>query len=212
MAKNISVIHDMINLVIRKGLTGYYPPEDIDKAVYKASNDLFNMEFKKYEETQEVSDSLAVFKSNPTLLTIDGNGQSPYPANYRHVTEMLCTSSLTGEAKEIDTAMLGRKLNNPNTPPTLQYPIFSLYSSYIQFYPITITNVSIVYLKTPIYPMYAYTIVGGRYVYNDSASIDVEWNTTDINKVALRALEVMGITLDDATLAQFGMQQEKDNE
>lgn len=212
MAKNISGIHDMINLLAKKGLTGYFPPEDIDKAVYKASNDLFNEEFKKYEETQEISDSLAVFKSNPTLLTIDGNGQSPYPDNYRHVTEMLCTSSLTGEAKEIDTAMLGRKLNNPNTPPTLQYPIFSLYSSYIQFYPVTIANVSIVYLKTPLQPIYAYTIVSGRYEYNDSASVDVEWNTTDINKVAMRALSVMGITLDDTVLAQFGELQQKDNE
>jgi hypothetical protein len=212
MAKNIQVIHDMINLLARKGLTGYFPPEDIDQAVYKASNDLFMVEYRKYEQTQEISDSLAVFKSNPTLLTIDSNGQTNYPANYRHVTEMLCTTSATGEVKEIDTAMLGRKLNNANTPPTLQYPIFTLYSTYIQFYPVTVSNVSIIYLKAPVQPVYAYTIVDGRYVYNDSASVDVEWYTTDISKVTMRALEVMGVVLDDSILAQFGMQQEKDNE
>lgn len=213
MAKYIQGIHDFLNDLCKKGLTGYFPPEEIDRAVYNASKDLYLVEYRRYEETQELTDSFAVFKSDPLALSINSStGQANYPNDYNHLTNMLCPTSLTGEVKEIDDGMVGRKLTNPNTPPTLQYPICVLYDTYIQFYPFTVTGVTMTYLRDPIQPVYAYTIVSGRYEYNDSASVDIEWRVTDQNKVTMRALKFLGITLDDATLAQFGELQQKDNE
>jgi hypothetical protein len=213
MAKNIQGMHDFLNLLYRKGLTGYFPPLEIDVAIYNASKDLYLVEDRKYELTQELTDTFAVFKSTPLPLTIPSNGQYPYPDDYNHLIGMLCSTSLNGIVQEIDEGMIGLKLANPLTPPTLQYPCCVLENDYIQFYPnSSITGVTMTYLKYPIQPVYAYTIVNGRYVYNDSASVDVEWRITDINKVTIRALEYLGITLSDQVLAAFGDSIQKKNE
>lgn len=211
MAKYIQGIHDFLNLLERKGLTGYFPPEEIDIAVYNASKDLYLVEYRKFEETQEITDSFTVFKSNPLLLTIT-SGQATYPSDYKHLVGLLCPTAANGIVQEIDEGMIGLKLANPITPPTLLYPCCVLENTYIQFYPGNVTGVTMTYIKNPIQPSYAYTIVGGRYVYNDSASIDIEWGVTDQNKVTMRALKYLGITLDDATLAQFGDLIQKENE
>ncbi len=60
--------------------------------------------------------------------------------------------------------------------------------------------------------MYAYTIVNGREVYDDTNSVDVEWNVTDQSKVTFRALSILGITLSDSDLTQFGLVETKSNE
>lgn len=211
MAKYIQGIHDFLNLLERKGLTGYFPPEEIDLAVYNASKDLYLVEYRKFEETQEITDTFAVFKSDPLPLTIV-SGQASYPSDYNHLVGLLCPTAANGIVQEIDEGMIGLKLSNPVTPPNLQYPCCVLENSYIQFYPSNTTGVTMTYLKDPIQPVYAYTIVAGRYVYNDSASIDIEWRVTDQNKVTMRALEYLGITLDDATLAQFANMEQKQNE
>ncbi len=209
MAKFIKNMHDLVDLLTAKGKTGYFPRVDIDLAVYAASKDLFDKEYDVYQATKKITDSMGVFLSNPTTMTVDGFGQVNIPADYLHATSI--TGGTVGwPVSEMDEATLALRINDPLCPPTAEYPICKFYKTYIQFYPITLTGIKMTYLKNPIQPVYAYDVVDGREVYDDAASVDIEWNVTDQNKVTMRALEILGITLSEQDLTQFAMVKSKE--
>ncbi len=68
------------------------------------------------------------------------------------------------------------------------------------------------YLKLPVQPIYAVTIVNGREVYDDVNSVDIEWNGIDITKVSTRALSILGINLEDLKLVEWSEAKETKNE
>lgn len=208
--KYIKSIHDLIDLLTKKGKTGYIPRVDIDIAVYTASKDLFREEYRLYEQNQEISDSLTPFKTDPTTLTPNGSGQATKPADYLH-----CTSIRAGnyDVDIIDEAFIGNKLIDEICPPALDFPVCVFYKTYIQFYPITgLTGVKITYLKNPIAPVYAYTLVNGREVYDHANSVDIEWNVSDQDRVTKGALAILGIVLSDQEITGFALEEKKNND
>jgi hypothetical protein len=207
--KYIKYIHDLIDLLTKKGKSGYFPRVDIDTAVYTASKQLFDEEYKKYEINQEVSDSLKVFQTDPTSLSLDGAGKVNKPADYLHVTSL--RDSTNKDIDVIAEAFIGTRLDDEICPPEVGFSICVFYKTYLQFYPIGTTGVKITYLKNPVQPVYAYTVVNGREVYDDTNSVDVEWNVSDQSKVTMRALAILGVALSDSELAQFGIVEAKIN-
>jgi hypothetical protein len=209
MPKFIKNIHDLVDLLTAKGKTGYIPRVDIDLAVYAASKDLFDVEYSKYQTSKKITDSMSVFLSDPMTLTVDVLGQEDIPDDYLHATSI--TGGTYGNpVREMDEATLALKRNDPLCPPDAEYPICKFYKDYIQFYPITLTNIKLTYLKNPIQPVYAYTIEDDREVYDDASSVDIEWNVTDQNKVTMGALQILGVTLSEQDLTQFAMVKAKE--
>jgi hypothetical protein len=205
MAKKIKEIHDQINLLTAKGRTGYHTPKEIDIAVYMASKDLYNELSEVYEETNQISDSMSVFLSAPTLLTLT-SGSATLPSDFVRETGYISANGRT--VKRVTHAQLSKRLESKLTPPTSNFPICVFYSTSIKFYPTTLTNVYMTYLKKPIQPEYAYTVVNGRPVYDDDNSIDVEWGDDDITKLTAKALQVLAQNLSDPVLSQYA--KEKD--
>ncbi len=211
MAKKIKEIHDQVNLLTAKGRTGYHSPEQIDLAIYKASKEKFNEYYKIYEQDNQLSDSMDVFLSDPISLTLT-SGKYTLPVDFVHEVGEI-TSGTTGRTvKRLTHSQLAYRRNSSLVPPSADYPICTFYKTYIQFYPTDITNVKMVYLKKPVAPKYAYTIVSGRPVYDDANSIDVEWNDVDIGKIATKALVILGINLDDPLLVQYATNNETKDE
>jgi hypothetical protein len=96
-------------------------------------------------------------------------------------------------------------------PPSTEFPICVFYKTYIQFYPETgVEDISMTYLMKPVEAVYAFDITNDREVYNDGASVDIEWREQDINKIIMRTLQILGINLSDAELTNFAIQ--KSNE
>lgn len=203
MAKYIEEIHTFVNFLTGKGQTGYFSPEEIDGAVYEASKDLFNDRYVQFAQTKRLTDDLSPFKSNPTLLTIDTDGHADKPVDYLYAVAI--TSGATNvKVEEIEDAFIGNELNDPLCGPEVEYPICAFYDEYIQFYPITgLSNVKITYLKSPVKPLWAYTIVNDRPVYDDASSVDVEWNAQNIRELTTRTLKYLGVTLREGELVQF---------
>lgn len=208
MAKYIAEIHEFVNFLTGKGQTGYFSPEEIDNAVYEASKDLFNDRYAQYEQTQKLSDDLSPFKTDPTPLTLDGNGQVLKPTEYLYAVAV--TSGTTNVKVEIiEEAFVGNELNDPLCGPETGYPICVFYKTYIQFYPISgLTNIKITYLKSPVKPLWAYTVVNGRPVYDNASSVDVEWNAQNIRELTTRTLKYLGVTLREGELVQFAQASE----
>lgn len=209
MAKKIKEIHDQINLLTTKGRTGYHSPGDIDIAVYKASKDLYNLYFKEFEANNALHDSLRPFATNPTVIALNGSGQYTLPADFIHDIGEITSGSTDVMVDVVDRAALALRRADALVPPSASYPICTFYETYIQFYPINITNVKFSYLKKPVQPVYAYTIVSGRAVYDDTNSVDVEWNETDIGEVMVRTLSMLGVNLEDMKLVQWSEAQQQ---
>jgi hypothetical protein len=205
MAKKIKEIHDQVNLLTAKGRTGYHTPKEIDIAVYMASKILYNEMYRFYEETDEISDSMSVFLSNPTLLTLT-SGDAQVPDDFVH--EVGYISANGKQVKRVTHAQLAKKLQSALTPVTVDYPVCVFYSTFIRFYPTTLTNVYMTYLKKPVEPLYAFTVSSGRPVYDDDNSIDVEWGQDDITKLTNKTLEILAQNLSDPALLQYA--KEKD--
>lgn len=202
MAKKIKEIHDQVNLLTAKGRTGYHSPEQIDSAVYMASKWLYNKYYKQYEMDNSMSDSMDVFLSDPTTLTLV-SGKYTLPDDFIHEVGEISAGTSGRTVKRVTHSQLSYRRNSALVPPTADYPICTFYKTYVQFYPTDLTNVVMTYLKKPVQPVYAYTIVSGRPVYDDANSVDIEWNETDTVKVTSQALTVLGINLDNDLLVQY---------
>lgn len=208
MAKFIKDIHDFVNFLTGKGQTGYHSPEEIDEAVYFASRDLFDEKYKLYQINQLSTDDLKPFSSGPTTITIDVNGQFALPVDYFHLSSIGFGTSYT-RIEQVEDAFLSNKLNDPLCGPDASHPIVIMYDQYMQFYPISgISSPKFNYLKTPVRPVYAYTIVNDRPVYDDGSSVDVEWNTGNQSELALKTLNYLGINLREGELVQYSFAKE----
>lgn len=201
MAKFIKEIHDVINFMTGKGQTGYHSPEEIDNAVHEASLNLFNILKKEFEDTGNIADDLSPFIVGPTALTLT-SGVANKPANYKHCISLTAGSSEV-DVDRVDHAMLPARRNDPLCPPTADYPICTFYGSTIQFYPTSLTNVKITYLKTPTKPTWAYSVTSERFVYDDTDSVDIEWKENRHPDIRAKAMEYLGINLREADLVQF---------
>jgi len=208
VAKKIKEIHDQINLLITKGRTGYHTAAEIDIAVYMASKWLFDFYFNMFDADNALHDSLRPFTSDPTIIVLDVNGQYIIPVDFIHEIGQITSGPNDTMVDTVDRAALARRRSNNLVPPSYDYPLCAFNSTHIQFYPIDITNVKFAYLRTPIQPVYATTIVNGREVYDDVNSVDVEWNEVDITKLTERAMSVLGINLEDIKLVEWSRERE----
>jgi hypothetical protein len=203
MTKRIKYIHDEITLITSKGRTGYHSAEQIDTAIFIASKWLYNEYYQQYERDNYLSDSMSVFLSDPTTLTLNGSGIATLPTDFMHETGELSANGRT--IKRVTHAQLSYRRESSLVPPTAEYPICTFYKDKIQFYPINITSVLLAYLKKPVQPVYATTVSNGRQIYDDASSVDIEWNETDTVKITSKALEVLAQNLENPLLAKYAM-------
>lgn len=114
------------------------------------------------------------------------------------------------EIKDISDESFNYRVNHPVKVPTKVYPIANRLNQSIIVRPASaFTTVKIGYLKRPIRPVYAYTTVGDRYIYDDTNSVDFEWNETVHDIIMEKALANMGINMRSQEMIQFSNQQQQ---
>jgi hypothetical protein len=87
--------------------------------------------------------------------------------------------------------------------PTLRFPKYNEFGSTLRFLPRTIGLVELDYFRTPVAPIWAYTTVNNRPVYDPLTSVDFEWSEFSFNSVAAVFLSIIGANLKDNELSQF---------
>lgn len=131
---------------------------------------------------------------------------------------------------------LADRLNSQINPPTIQAPVAQMFTeltytgqgfipspfnnvpynsnvSYnIQLYPkVDQYTGTINYMRRPLKPVYAYNINGRSIQYLPERSIQLEWRTTDVNAILLKALSSLGINLSDQEVMQFAELKSQEN-
>lgn len=191
------------------------PPEQIDKALYFVSNDIYMKYFDHYAKTKKVSTFLDQFKRRKNIPISNGIGTLPGDyAIYREVYKMapIATGETAGAVKidVVDDNFWNHRRNRKVGPASLSRPIAridftkeSTPAKVIELYPTTVTSIELQYFKTLSKPKYAYTLSGTRYVFHEGNSVDIEFSPLVYPDLLNRVLQVVGVNLRENQLVQY---------
>jgi hypothetical protein len=170
-----------------------------------------------FELTQKLSDDIRPFVISMDdfngMLSVDSDGHSVIPSNmyypsslgYRYILNS-ATCGISEEMKPIEVlidAQWNHRLASHIRPPSLAYPIAIFRDGYIEFRPKTLQFVNFTYVRYPVDPVYAYTLVNDVDVYDAANSIELEWDNVNILDIAYLILNEMGINLREGQIQQF---------
>lgn len=205
MAKLIKTIHDRVNLAIKKGQTGYFSPEQIDAEIQAEVLDMWRKYVIEFERTRIINIYL-----NPFIKTEDA---TPNPTdgsivltNAWHYPVAIRVKANGKEVNEVDQARWDHLINHPIEVPTADYPICKFEAKKIWARPVNIGELTISYIKKPVKAEYKYTIVSDRYVYDDNASVDVEFDEILHNDITKRVFGNLGVPMREELPIRIGQQ------
>ncbi len=135
-------------------------------------------------------------------LNIDTTGFSPYPGDYLQTDAMW---SIYGykRIRYIDqhnfSFVYGSVID-----PIATNPIYLLEYENFRFFPNSIANAKLNYVRTPPDMVWGYdTDINGRPVYNPAKSTQPVWDDLALFEIIARALRLVGVNLQSAEVAQY---------
>lgn len=209
---DLNEAYTLLNFYINKEQGGWYSPEELTRIVDRAQRTLYNTYYTKYATSQRLDDALAPFKVDYqfTTITTSPSGLIETPDNYLDLlalyTIRVDSNGTHRRAVEIvNEEELAIRLESQVVPVTLDDPIGIIKTDWdIQLYPAQPQSGVVMYLRSPVAPVYAYSVVSGRViVYNQGASTQLEWSDKDIETILLIALNGLGINLSEADVLQW---------
>ena len=131
-----------------------------------------------FQIAEQNTEALKTFIYPLTNRVVDGSGQLNYPSGFVHLTQIGYYNSTKARfvpVEIIDHNQLFDRLDSDIIAPDLENPIMVYYNTYMQFYPITLMNISMSHLRLPTTPVYGMTQTNGIDVYNSGTSTELEW-------------------------------------
>lgn len=204
----IQEIHNFILLLLNKHNTGYSTPEEIDSALDRAQMWYFNKLTGHVEEyqpgrpvprvaygmTSVVHDHLAPFKSQSTSDS-NSSGLVSLGNDYMNIIAVRKNNAMVPIISEDE---LGIRLESYIFAPSSTEPVALISSKAVQLYPKeTHTTLAIDYLERPAKPVFGYTQSGRTITYNSGTSTQMEWNEPALNAIIMRAVQYLGVNLED---------------
>jgi len=152
-------------------------------------------------QNQNVRESLTPIIYS-TILNVDLNGISPYPGDYERTDAMTTIYNYN----RIRFASQDRLFSfmNSTIEPIATNPIYLVKDIGFQFYPTTINQARLSYVRTPPDIVWGYTLDGdGLPVYNPATSVDPVWSDLDMLEIITRALKIVGVNLQIGVVTQY---------
>ncbi len=213
----IQEFHNSARQLMNIGQSQYYSPEDIDLQLNNSINSFYRQEYKHFEATQEISDTLGFYKKSTAPITLDGSLQADIPGDLHHLTGMegyLEDDSVVEIEVLTDGYWLKRKHSKGFGPSTI-YPIGRQIGSLkVEALPVEIKKVKLYYLRKPVTAKNAYTIdpSGTGFVYNESGSTQVDYPSIGHTQIQDKMLSYFGLSLRDADLIRNEVVRKQQNE
>lgn len=199
MPKFIKNIHDRVNFATKKGLTGYHSPTQIDSEVNAESFNLWLKYTAMFEKDSDVAAALDPFKRTESVVITAGEGTMT--TAFQRPTGVVDASGKKIDI--VDIGMWADRVNHPLKAPNTDYPVCRFENRKIIIRPTSIAQATVYYLKHPTLAVYAYTLAGTRYVYDDTNSIDFDWPAQVHDQITERVLANLGINMREMQLIQY---------
>jgi len=202
--KNIKHIVDRINFLAGKYEVGYFTPETIVQEVNRQSFALYTELIDEYARSRRISEFLQPFMKKATAIFVEGVEDKE--ADFEHHISLITSSGVPVEV--LEHFAFETRRNHVNKAPSTDYPIARYNATTLEILPTSITTGTLQYFRLPALAVYAYTVSGDDYVYDDDTSVALEWSEQMINKITLGTLSKLGVPVNDRDLVQFGLLQE----
>jgi hypothetical protein len=148
-----------------------------------------------------------------TALGLSANIFTLVPESYRIVD-----ASVQNEAEKVSAGKITLLNMSPITSPSVNYPAYTQTSDSITFYPSSIINlplqVEATYFRYPKVPKWTFTsLANGEPVFNQSQPDYQDFEIGEQNETSLvvKILQYCGISIRETLVAQFGKQEEMEN-
>ena len=202
MALFIKQIHDLVDLAIDNGISNYWTRTQIDNAIDQAQMGLFRPILKEFSKTKIIRNELLPFQviSGVSLASKTGT----LPSNFEHEVEAYYeTGGTKYPVKVIEQGMYRRRVLDPIDTPTAPNNLFAnIYfnSGFKLEVSNDVSGVVLTYFRRPTKPVYGTTASSGQYVYDATASTDVDWSETMYDIIVEKTLPFLGLGMKDGTL------------
>lgn len=194
MAFLVKQIHDLVDIAIDKGVTGYLSRTQIDTQIHAVQMDMFRLLLKEYPRTERSRNYLAPFLTT-TNPSVSAAGDATKPGDFQHEIIVTLNDEDNTEIDIIEEGQWPFRVKDPVDPPSVTRPICVFRKNTIAVRPKTLTEIRLVYFRRPIKPIYGTTETNGRLLYNEGTSTDVEWSELLHNRIAEKTLMGLGINL-----------------
>lgn len=201
----INEFHDSARQLLNIGQSQYYSPEDIDAQLNNAITDLWRQEYKHFEATQEISDTLGFYKTISDPIVLNANKQGDLPGNLYHITgaEAILEDDSRVELEILKDGYWLKRKNSKGFGPSEVYPIGrQIGSKKVEALPATVKSVIIFYLRKPATAKYGYSINpdGTSWVFDSGASVEVDWPEVGHTMIQDKLIGLLGLSLRDPDL------------
>jgi len=235
----INSVRNTVLAILNKNNYGYISPSDFNLFAKQAQLDIFDDYFYQYNQlinkenarlsgtgyaniTKGYEEVIDMFSETKTLTQNLLNqyflpSQTTTSDDYYLINKVLCSSGgiYQGEAEKVSNSKI-TMLNLSNlTSPTLEYPAYSLQSSFITIFPAQFngaTDVQAQYIRYPKEPNWTYlNVANGDPAFNQSNADfqDFELSPDDETSLVFKILQYAGMSIRDIQEAQFGAEQEQ---
>lgn len=184
--------------------SGYLDNEEYNAILKTSQLDEINYQRKMYESGSITKDNLLPLKKTYTS-PLDTNGRLNYPSDYMFLSALRTTNFYTdafgvnqSEVIPIDILKdneVAERLSNQITKPDNSSPCAELDSGYIQLYPSSLNNVSLVYIKKPSDPIWGFTVTNNEQVYDSATSTNIELPFQLVPNLIRRVCSYFGISV-----------------
>ena len=207
---NISEAFDFLNFWINKNTGAWYTISELTEIVDRGQMSLYEDLQPRYATSQRIKDALSVFKEKENFTTQISGNIIVTDSRYLNLLDIQIYFQISNRTIYYPLDILNEdvradRLNSQLDPVTITSPVAEqVAAKTFRLYPASQYNGNITFLRRPIKPVFAYTVISGRViVYNSVNSTQLEWNETWHNAILIKALSSIGINLTDSEVAQY---------
>lgn len=201
----------MIQFILNKSQTGNATPARVNLALNMANSSLFKrynnipeswqpgqpMAKMMFSESADIEKVMRLFKRTVTLY-INDDGITNVPDDF--IKESTLTYATLHDGQLVENEVLvcnDAEFQESKTsyvvPATLDNPTCNFIQNQIRFLPKNLINVDMTYLRMPVTPVWAFTLVSNRPVYDANNSVQPEWPDDVMNDYLMLAVQYLGV-------------------
>lgn len=218
---SLEEIFNFLNFFINKYTNSWYTVSELTNLVDRGQMAYYSDNKAKYATSQLVKEILSPFRATYDFTpssTVSGYIVVPSNSNYLDLLDIQVTYSISDHTFYVGVPMVNEderagRLNSQIDPVTVTSPIGEVVAPrFFRLYPLSGYTGTVTYLRRPVKPVFAYSVISDRIIVFDEAnSTNIEWRETEIVPVLLKSLATIGINLPDGAISEFAAAKSQGN-
>jgi len=159
-----------------------------------------------FSASQKAREELMPLMVKPTTTAVAA-GLATYPADYLYYNSLMTAAGyIIKEATEDEIEIMNKSVI---MPPNVMFPKFVMHNDGFYIYPTSITSIKISYLRSPVTPVWGYTITNNEEIYDAGSSQDFELAETTHLEIVMLILQMAGVSINMLQVTQFAAAMEE---